>query len=185
VIEADEWDDLATDEQAPDGKTAFGVKFSIDGSEVAVVAAVKSGDKVHVELVARESMDRGFSWLVPWIQDRKRVATCVVIDGKSHAKALVESIGRMPPKYIVMCGSEDVTAASSAFHECVRTKTLTWYREQEGFRASVVSSPKRSIGSRGGWSFGGADSTPVEAASLAVWGVQNSKRDPARVLRFG
>jgi hypothetical protein len=185
VIDPDVWDALAVDAPAPEGRTAFGVKFSADGTEVAVAAAVKADDRVHVELVARESMDRGFSWLVPWIQDRKRVATCVVVDGKSSARALVERLGRMPAKYVVMCGGEEVTAAAAAFLECVRTRSLTWYAEQEGFRSSVVSSPRRTIGSRGGWSFGGADSTPVEAAALAVWGVQNSKRDPLRVARIG
>ena len=185
VISPEEWDALAVDGPAPEGRTAFGVKFSVDGEEVALAAAVMGESGVHVELVARESMARGFSWLVPWIKERKSTAVCVVIDGKSHARALVESLGRMPVNYVVMSGSEEVTAASAAFLECVRSGRLTWYSKQENLRASVTTSPRRTVGSRGGWSFGGADSTPVEAAALAVWGVQNSKRVPGRVQRIG
>ena len=180
VISADEWDALAVDAPPDGGKVAFGIKFSLDGSEVAVVAAAKSGNVVHVELVFRESMSRGFSWLVSWIRERRDKASCVVVDGKSHTRALVENVGRMPANYVVTIGADDVTAASSAFLECVRNRSLTWYRAQEGFRNSVVTSPRRTVGARGGWSFGGTDSTPVEAASLAVWGVLTSRREPNR-----
>ena len=50
-------------------------------------------------------------------------------------------------------------------------------------RESAVTSVKRSIA--GGWGFGGDNSTPIEAAALALWGAKNSKRDPAKKMRIG
>ena len=180
VISPEEWDGLVTDDPPESGKIAYGVKFSQDGAEVAVVAALQADGRVHVEQVFRESMSRGFSWLVPWIRERKGKATCVVVDGKSSVGALVDKLGRLPANYVVKARAEDVIAASGAFLECVRSKSLTWYKGQDGLRESVVTSPKRNVGTQGGWSFGGEDSAPVQAAALAVWGVQTSKRDPNR-----
>ena len=46
-----------------------------------------------------------------------------------------------------------------------------------------MTSVRRPIG--GGWGFGGDNSAPIEAASLALWGVKTSKRDPSRKMRIG
>ena len=180
VILADDWDRLATDEPPEGDKVAYGVKFSPDGMEVAVAVASMSGDHVHVELVHRESMSRGLSWLVAWIGERGGRASCAVIDGKSSAPTLIEQLGRQPYGYIVKAGAETVIAASGAFLDAVRSGTLSWYKGQDGLRERVTTSPKRRVGAQGGWAFGGADSAPVEAAALALWGVRTSKRDPRR-----
>lgn len=50
---------------------------------------------------------------------------------------------------------------------------------------SATTATRRAIGSRGGWGWGGDNSTPIEAASLALWGAKTSKRNPARKLRIG
>lgn len=47
---------------------------------------------------------------------------------------------------------------------------LTWYRPQQGLNESAVSAVKRPVA--GGFAFGGADSMPVEACSLALWGAK-------------
>ena len=67
--------------------------------------------------------------------------------------------------------------------DSLNEKTLTWYSEQEELRESAISVTKRPIG--GGWGFGGEDSAPMEACSLALWGAKNSKRDPSKKMRIG
>ena len=59
---------------------------------------------------------------------------------------------------------------------------LTWFSAQEALSESAVSSVKRPFS--GGWGFGGEDSAPIEACSLALWGVKNSKRNPGRKMRI-
>jgi len=44
---------------------------------------------------------------------------------------------------------------------------------------------RRRIGDRGAWGFGGDDPTPVEACSLALFGLLTNKRDVNRKLRVG
>jgi hypothetical protein len=67
----------------------------------------------------------------------------------------------------------------------INEQTLTWYAPQEDLKNSATTSIKRKIGSAGGWGFGGDDSTPIEACSLALWGAKNSKRDPSKSMRIG
>ena len=74
-------------------------------------------------------------------------------------------------------------SATSELVNNLNEQTVTWFYLQEGLRDSALSSVKRPIG--GGWGFGGDDSTPIEAASLALWGAKTSKRNPNRKMRIG
>ena len=62
-------------------------------------------------------------------------------------------------------------------------KTVTWYEPQTQLRESAITATKRPIG--GGWGFGGDNSSPIEAASLALWGAKTSKWDPNRKMLIG
>ena len=72
-----------------------------------------------------------------------------------------------------------MVAAASMLCDAVTERTLTWYRPQSQLRDSAVTATRRRIGDGGGWGFGGEDPLPVEACSLALWGVGTSKRNPA------
>lgn len=74
-------------------------------------------------------------------------------------------------------------AAASQLSQEVNEQTVTWYKYQELLRESAVTSVKRPIS--GGWGFGGENSTPIEAAALALWGCRTSKRNPNRKMRIG
>ena len=174
------WDDLATENPPADGKTAFGVRFSVDGSEVCVCAALKHDDGVHVELVRRENTSAGLTWLAEFIAERKDTACTCVIDGKSGVQALVDRLERMPKGYLHVASASDATAAAATLLDCVNEGTLSWYAPQGDLRDSAATSTRRNIGNSGSWGFGGENPTPVTAASLAVWGVMTARRDPRR-----
>ena len=74
-------------------------------------------------------------------------------------------------------------AATGTLTNALNEKSVTWYYQQEALRDSAITSVKRPLA--GGWGFGGDNSTPIEAASLALWGAQNSKRNPNKVMRIG
>ena len=74
-------------------------------------------------------------------------------------------------------------AATSTLIDALNEKTVTWYDGQEVLRQSAITAYKRKLA--GGWVFGGEDSTPIEAASLALYGAKTSRRDPERKMRIG
>ena len=185
AIVANKFEALAVDNAPTDGKCAYGVKFAPDGSEVSLAAARLHDGKFYIEHIAREPMAMGTAWLADWISQRKSVGCCCVIDGKSGAQALVEKLGAMPINYIVTPSVAQVVAACSTLVDCVNEGTLEWLGHQSDLLDSAITSTRRKIGSSGGWGFGGTNPLPIEAASLALWGVSTSKRNPERKLRVG
>lgn len=180
------WDACASLEPKPEGKTAYGIKFSADGAEVCLCGAViPTEGPARVSLIERKPLGFGTQWLADWLNERYKVASCVVIDGKNGVDVLAEKIsGTWRYKgSVVRPTAKDMIAAVSTLMDCLNENTVTWYEKQDALRESAVSSIKRPIS--GGWGFGGIDSAPIEACALALWGAKNSKRDPSRVMKFG
>lgn len=188
VIDPDEWRGCEiAKEDAPKegGRVAYGVKFSADGSAFALAAARRTdGGAVHVELVMNGSTSRGPSEPASWIAARSHAASCCVIDGLSGADSLVDAMGKAPRHYVVRPGAGDVIAAADMMLAAIRGGTMT-HLDDPALNLSATTATRRAIGSRGGWGWGGDNSTPIEAASLALWGAKTSKRNPARKLRIG
>ena len=180
------WDACSSEDLKPDGKTAYGVKFSPDGATVSLCGAViPSVGSARISLIETQPTGRGIQWLADWLNERYSKACCVVIDGRNGVDVLVEQIAktwRMKGS-VIRPTTKDVIAAVSTLTNSLNEETVTWYYQQEALRDSAITSIKRPIG--GGWGFGGENSTPIEAASLALWGAKNSKRDPSRKMRIG
>ena len=185
VIPSNKFQALAIDTAPTQGRVAYGVKFSADGSEVSLAAARLHDGKVYIEQIKRESMALGISWLAAWIAERKTKGCCCVIDGKSGTQALIDKLGKMPPGYLEVPSAAQAISACTTLVDCVNDKTLEWYRPQSDLLDSATTSTRRKIGHTGGWGFGGENPIPIEAASLALWGVLNSKRNPERKQRIG
>lgn len=180
------WDACKSPEPKPEGKTAYGVKFSADGAEVCLCGAVipKAG-KARISLIERRQTGSGTQWLADWLNERYTQASCVVIDGRNGVDVLVDKIaGTWRIKgAVIRPTARDVIASVSTLTDALNEQTVTWYEGQEMLRESAVTSVKRPIA--GGWGFGGDNATPIEAAALALWGAKNSKRDPAKKMRIG
>lgn len=186
AIPKDQWEACTSEEKKPEGKTAYGVKFSLDGSEVSLCGAVCPVDGLaRVSLIDRRRTSEGIQWLADWLNQRYMEASCVVIDGKNGVDFLIDKIkGTWKFKNsIVRPSAKDVIAAASQLANEVTEQTVTWYQYQADLEESAVTSIKRPVS--GGWGFGGDNSTPIEAAALALWGCRTSKRDPKRKMRIG
>lgn len=180
------WTECSTDQTKPEGKTAFGVKFSADGTEVCLSGAVltDAGD-VYVELIERKSTGQGTRWLAEWLNQRYDKACCVVIDGKNGCDVLVDRIAdtwRMKGS-VVRPSVRDVIASVSMLTDAVNEKSLMWNEQQDALKESATTSTKRPIA--GGWGFGGDNSCPIESCALALWGAKTSKRNPGRRMMIG
>lgn len=180
------WDECRSAEIAPEGKTAYGVKFSPDGSEVCLsIAIIPPEGPARIELIERRPTGLGTQWLADWLNERYKKACCVVIDGKNGVDVLTDKIVTTwrVKNSVIRPTAKDVIAAVSTLVDRLNEKTVTWFEAQSELRESAVNSTKRPIG--GGWGFGGEDSAPIEACALALWGAKNSKRDPGRQMRIG
>ena len=191
AIDAKLWDSCASDEERPEGKTAYGVKFTPDGAEVVLAGAIipKGGKEARITLLAIEPTGAGLSWLADWLNERYKKASVVVIDGKNGADVLIEKLkpaggGAWAFKdSIVKPTAQNVITAASMLVNDLNEKAVTWYSRQEELRDSAITATKRPIS--GGWGFGGQTSAPIEAAALALWGCRTAKRDPTRQMRIG
>lgn len=186
AIDTKAWAECASDEKKPEGKTAYGVKFSADGAEVVLCGAVcPEGGKARVSLIERKSTAYGVKWLADWLNERYHAACCVVIDGRNGVDVLVDKISDTwrYKDSVVRPGAKDMIAAVGQITNEISEKTVTWYKPQEALNESALSCVKRPLS--GGWAFGGDNSAPMEAAALALWGCRTSRRDPSRKMRIG
>ena len=165
-------------------KVAYGVKFSPDGATVALAVAAQSGGAVHVELPFCESTARGIEWLVSWLTVRAGRASTVVIDGKSAAGSLCDRMAALgvPRGYVMRPTTDQAVTAANLIFDAARTNAIT-HIECPALDLSAATSTRREIGKAGGWGFGGENSSPIEAAGLAMLGITVSKRNPKRKAR--
>lgn len=186
AISAATWDACRSTEMKPDGKTAYGVKFSPDGSEVALCGAViPTTGAARVSLIERRATSAGTRWLADWLNARYGKASCVVIDGRNGVDVLVDKLADTwrAKDCIVIPGTKAVVASVGMLTDALHERSVTWYAGQEALRDSAVNAVKRPIG--GGWGFGGENSAPIEAAALAFWGAKTSRRDPTKKMLIG
>ena len=186
AINATAWDACSSEDLKPEGKTAYGVKFTADGSEVCLCGAVIPADgPARISLIEKKSTGYGIAWLGEWLNERSSKASCVAIDGRNGVDILTERISdnwKMKDSIIRPTAKDVVSAAGLLVNE-INEGTVSWYYGQEDLSDSATTSTKRPIG--GGWGFGGPNSAPIEAAALALWGTRNTKRDPNKKMRIG
>lgn len=186
AIDKESWEACRSIERKPDGKTAYGIKFTADGSSVCLCGAVIGSDgNSRISLIESKPTGLGTRWLAEWLNERYTKASCVVIDGRNGVDVLVDRIADTwkVKGSIVRPTARDVVASVSLLTTEINEQTLTWYSKQDVLNESATLSTKRPIG--GGWGFGGEISAPIEAAALALWGARTSKRDPNRKMRIG
>lgn len=186
AIPEDIWNACRSEEPKPEGKTAYGVKFTADGLEVVLCGAVIAKDgTARISMIERRPTGSGTQWLADWLNARYKQACCVVIDGRNGVDVLIEKIAPtwMAKGSVIRPSARDVVASVGTLTDALNEKTLTWYARQEDLQDSALTSTKRHIG--GGWGFGGENSAPIEAAALALWGAKTSKRNPGKVMRIG
>ena len=186
AISAEVWDRCVSDEGRPEGKTAYGVKFSADGSYVCLCGAVIPKEGLpRITLIEARPTGQGIGWLADWLNERSSKASCVVIDCRNGVDVLVDRISDTwrAKNSVIRPSVKEVIAAVGTLTDAINEQKLTWYSGQQALRESAITATKRPIG--GGWGFGGENSTPIEACSLALWGAKTSKRDPNRKMLIG
>ncbi len=174
--------------QAPrEGKKAFAVKFSPDGSQVALAACrMPAAGPALVELVGCAPLEAGTGWLADFLTEERVVETtaCVAVDGLNGSAALLAKLrGCYPRPAVCEPGTRGVLDACTLFEQALGDGDVVHPASSPpGMRGpldeSALTCVKRQVGRSGGWAYGGEGSAPVEAAALALWACKTTKRDP-------
>ena len=190
AIDPEVWQACRSTEQRPEGKTAYGVKFSADGSRVALAGAVLPKDGPgRISVIETADMAQGLSWLSEWLNARYKQASAVAIDGRNGADVLINMLRPAGGGTWVVKDSltkptaQDMTTAASLLLNELRERRITWYAGQEALNDAALCATKRKIGQ--GWGFGGPDAELIEACSLALWACKTTKRNPQKKMRIG
>ncbi len=186
IIPLEPWRERATEDPPLEGRTSYGVKFSPDGATVSLAVALRpdDGGPVHVEVVEVRSMREGTAWLVEWLAGVHKNAAQIVVDGRSHAGALVNDLrdAGVPARVLIVPTTDQAIAAHAMFLDGVLRATLTHF-DDPTLNDCVAKAGKRAIGTAGGWGWkglAGSDPTPLDAVTVAHWAARTSKRRPGR-----
>lgn len=174
----------------PEGaRVAYGVKFTSDGSGVALAAAYRDGDgPVFVEPIRQANLGEGIQWLVDELVERVSGASQIVVDGKSGVGNLVNALrdaGVRNKRLIVVPKLDEFFAAHSMFEQAVVSGGLS-HAGVKVFDEQVLLAVRRKIGSSGGFGWGapvGESVVSLDAVTLAFWGVRTSRRRPGYGMR--
>jgi len=180
------WDALGHTAAPMEGRVAYAVRFSADGSRVALAAAVRPAVGVpHVELVKVRNMSAGTGWLVEFLSARWSGASRITVDGKAGAGALVNALrlAKVPARVIHTPTVDEVIAAHSMVAEAIRSASLSHF-SQKPLDDAVRGAGKRTIGKAGGWGWRplspDVDVTPLDAVTLVLHAVATGKSGAGR-----
>ena len=174
VITEAEWLALQVD-RVPErsGQKFLGIKYGVDGSNVAMSIAFKTTDnKVFVECLDCRPSRIGNAWIVDIINGMKDLGG-VIVDGANGQKLLEEAMkdaGIKQKPIFPTVGN--VIVANSMFEQALEKITLS-HKGQPSLVCSATNCEKRSIGSNGG--FGYKSLTPdteialLDSVILAHW----------------
>lgn len=187
AVEAASWDLCSATELNPDGRRVIGIRFTPDGSTIAVAGALKpdvEGEPFVVEPIEQRPAGDGTQWLVDFLVERHEDLAQIVIDGKSGVGYLVNALRaeKVASKSILTPSTDDVTAAHSMMEAAIRNQDVA-HPANEDLDGQVKAALKRKIGTAGGFGWQAPEGGSValfEAVTLAHWGARVTTRRPGR-----
>lgn len=183
LVEPGVWENL-TGPTPMDGRIAYGIRFSADGSRMAIAVAETCDDgRPFVEVLESASTSVGLANVTQWLAERWRDCDSIVIDGKSMAGLLNDELiaAGVQRRRIERPTFEGIITLSAHLIELIKLGDIT-HAGQPGLSRAVSAAGRRPIGHQGGWGFlaleEDADIPAMEAVALAVSGLKNRGRRP-------
>lgn len=187
AISKNEWIALQVD-SLPEmtGKLYVGVKFGIDGTNVALSIAGKTADgKIFVEAYGCRPVKAGIAWILDFIgkADIRKVA----VDGKNGTGLLEDGMKKSKLGKPEIPTVAEVIKANSEFEQALSMATLV-HMEQSAVMQIVSNCEKRTIGSGGGFGYRsileGADIAILDSIILAHWLCVESKEKKQQKIAY-
>lgn len=172
AISRNEWEALQTDKLPKlTGQLFAGIKFGIDGENVALAIAVRTDDgKIFCEVVNCKPIRNGVHWITDFLA--KADIRKAVVDGKNGSEVLLDDAKEAKVKNIEMVSVPQIIKANSVFDIAMEQGTFT-HMQQSAVTQVVTNCERRKIGANGGLgyksSLDGADIALLDSMILAHW----------------
>lgn len=189
VISEQEWLALEVD-KVPEraGKKFIGVKYGVDGSNVALAIAFKAkNDQIFVECIDCRPARIGNEWIVEFIRSMNDLGG-VIVDGANGQKLLEEAMKNAFIKQKPIFPTVGNVIVANAMFETALEKATICHKAQPSLVMSAANCEKRAIGSNGG--FGYKSLTPdteialLDSVILAHWLVNEYKEKKKQTINY-
>lgn len=167
------------------GKLYVGIKFGIDGQNVAMSIACKTtSEKVFVESIDCQPRLNGNKWMLHFLKQADIAS--ITIDGNGSA-TLEEELKDMKLKHIIIPKTSEVITANDVFKTSL-DQGLVVHMGQPSLAQSVSNCQKRLIGSQGGYGYQsikeGIDICLMESMVFAFWQAKTAKERRKQVIHY-
>ena len=172
AISRNEWEALQVDKVPKfTGQLFAGVKFGINGENVALAIAVKTEDrKIFCEVIGCQPIRNGVTWIVNFLS--KADIRKTVVDGKNGIDVLMDALKQMRIKHVETVNVSQVIKANSVFDMAMEQGSFQ-HMHQSAVTQVVTNCERRKIGANGGLgyqsSLEGADIALLDSMILAHW----------------
>lgn len=171
-----EWAELAVKKAKPIGRLHVGIKYGIDGTNVAMSVAAKTKDKIFVSVIDCRPTREGNDWIVNFLKNAE--IDDVVADGTSaqllQDKLDDEKVG----VELIRPTVREYCMAGAVFEQALESKTIE-HEAQPSVDEVTAHCAKRLIGKQGGWGYKSLDEEHeialLDSIVLAHWLCLNEK----------
>ena len=172
AISRNEWEALQVDKVPKfTGQLFAGVKFGVNGENVALAVAVKTTEgKIFCEVIGCQPIRNGVAWIVNFLSkaDIRKAA----VDGKNGIDVLMDALKQMRIKHVEAVNVSQVIKANSVFDMAMEQGSFQ-HMHQSAVTQVVTNCERRKIGANGGLgyqsSLEGADIALLDSMILAHW----------------
>jgi phage terminase large subunit-like protein len=188
AISSNEWNSLKCDTLPQfTGGLSVGIKYGVDGANVAMSVAVKTtDDNIFVEAIDCKSVRMGTDWIVSWLTRAQQVDR-VIVDGASGQKLLTDAMKDAKLKEPIIPKVGEIINANTIFEQAIYLKTLQ-HNGQPSLALVASNCDKRNIGSNGGFGYKAlkpdVDISLLDSVILAHWGCATFKSTKKKQRAF-
>lgn len=181
-----EWDALKL-ERLPELKSKLycGVKFGKDGCNTSLAIAVKTPDKVFLEVIDCRPARAGVAWLVDFISQAD--VGGVAIDGANGGQILLDALKKARVRKADMVKTGEFVTANALFEQAIANGMIC-HMDQPAVDQVVNHCEKRAIGNHGGFGYQsqleGADISILDSMILAHWLALESKAERKQTISY-
>lgn len=164
------------------GQLFVGIKFGIDGENVALAVAARTADgKIFSEVVGCKPIRNGITWIVQFLA--KADYRKAVVDGKNGVDVLIDAVKAEHIKRIETVNVSQIIKANSVFDMAMENGTFQ-HMKQSAVTQVVTNCERRKIGSNGGLGYksmkDGADIALLDSMILATWICSETKAEKVK-----
>lgn len=187
AISKNEWQALETDKLPKlNGQLFAGIKFGIDGNNVALSIAVRTDDgKIFLEAYACKPVSAGMAWILNFI-DKADVCK-VAVDGKSGTGILEDAMKQAKLKKPIIPNVAEFIKANAMFEQALSSASIV-HMKQSAAEQVITNCEKRAIGSGGGFGYKsqleGADIAILDSMILAHWLCVETKAKKTQTIAY-